>query len=104
MRVDDFNKEIDSIKRQVIEKYNPKEILLFGSVAKGIFREHSDIDLCIIMDTMNKRELLTNMYIDIESNIPFDLVLYTIEEWNNCINDKSSFAYSIINTGVKIYG
>lgn len=104
MGVDNFNKEIDSIKKQIIEKYNPKEIILFGSVAKGIFREHSDIDLCIIMDTMNKRELLINMYIDIESNIPFDLVLYTIEEWENCANDKSSFAYSIINTGVKIYG
>lgn len=104
MSVDDFNKEIDSIKKQIIEKYDPKEIILFGSVAKGTFREHSDIDLCIVMDTMHKRELLTNMYIDIESNIPFDLVLYTIEEWENCINDKSSFAYSIINTGVKIYG
>ena len=104
MSVNDFNKEIDSIKKQIIEKYYPKEIILFGSVAKGIFREHSDIDLCIIMDTTNKRELLTNMYVDIESNIPFDLVLYTIEEWNNCINDKSSFAYSTINTGVKIYG
>lgn len=103
MSANNFNKEIDYIKKQVIEKYNPKEIILFGSVAKGIFREHSDIDLCIIMDTMNKRELLTNMYIDIESNIPFDLVLYTIEEWKNCINDKSSFAYAIINTGVKIY-
>ena len=56
------------------------------------------------MDTTNKRELLTNMYIDIESNIPFDLVLYTIEEWENCVNDKSCFAYSIVNTGVKIYG
>ena len=104
MNVNDFNREIDSIKNQIIEKYNPKEIILFGSVAKEIFREHSDIDLCIIMDTTNKRELLTNMYIDIESNIPFDLVLYTSEEWENCVNDKSCFAYSIINTGVKIYG
>lgn len=104
MSIDDFNKETDSIKKQIIEKYNPKEIILFGSVAKGLFREHSDIDLCIIMDTTNKRELLTNLYIDIESNIPFDLVLYTIEEWENCKNDKSSFAYSIVNTGVKIYG
>ncbi|NFG60736.1 nucleotidyltransferase domain-containing protein [Clostridium sp. CMCC3677] len=104
MNVNSFNKEIDYIKKQVIEKFNPKEIILFGSVAKGIFREDSDIDLCIIKDTINKRELLTNMYVNIESNIPFDLVLYTNEEWNNCINDKSSFAYSIINTGVKIYG
>ncbi|WP_243155974.1 nucleotidyltransferase domain-containing protein [Clostridium sp. C2-6-12] len=104
MSINDFNKEIDYIKKQVIEKYNPKEIILFGSLAKGTFRENSDIDICIIMDVANKRDLLTNMYIEIESNIPFDLVLYTSQEWDNCVNDKSSFAYSIINTGVKIYG
>ena len=104
MSINSFDKEIDYIKKQLIEKFNPKEIILFGSVAKGIFRDDSDIDLCIIINTINKRELLTNMYVDIESNIPFDLVLYTIDEWNNCINDTSSFAYSIIKTGVKIYG
>jgi uncharacterized protein len=104
MSIESFNEEIDYIKKQLIEKFSPKEIILFGSVAKGIFREDSDIDLCIIADTTNKRQSLTNMYVNIESNIPFDLVLYTIDEWNNCINDKSSFAYSIINTGVKIYG
>ena len=38
MNVNDFNREIDSIKNQIIEKYNPKEIILFGSVAKEIFR------------------------------------------------------------------
>ena len=104
MGIDNFNKELDFIKKQVIEKYNPRSIILFGSLAKGIFREDSDIDLCIIKDTINKRELLTDMYINIDSNIPFDLVLYTVDEWSDCINDKSSFAYSIINTGVKIYG
>ncbi len=104
MSIESFNEEIDYIKKQLIEKFSPKEIILFGSVAKGIFREDSDIDLCTIADITNKRQSLTNMYVNIESNIPFDLVLYTIDEWNNCINDKSSFAYSIINTGVKIYG
>ncbi|WP_243129267.1 nucleotidyltransferase domain-containing protein [Hathewaya massiliensis] len=44
--------------------------MLFGSVAKGTFRKDSDIDLCIIKDTL----------------------------------DKSNFAHSINNTGVKIYG
>ena len=102
--MDNFNIEVDNIKKQIIEKYDPKEIILFGSVAKGIFKVNSDIDLCVIKDTKDKRNLLAEMYIYIDSRIPFDLVLYTSEEWNKCVKDKSSFAYIIYNTGVKIYG
>ena len=47
--------EVDYIKNQIVEKYSPEKIILFGSVAKGIFRDSSDIDLCIIKDTNNKR-------------------------------------------------
>lgn len=102
--MDKFNIEVDNIKKQIIEKYDPKEIILFGSVAKGIFKVNSDIDLCVIKDTKDKKNLLAEMYIYIDSRIPFDLVLYTSEEWNKCVNDKNSFAYIINNTGVKIYG
>ncbi|MCT8978553.1 nucleotidyltransferase domain-containing protein [Clostridium sp. CX1] len=73
-------------------------------VAKGIFKADSDIDLCIIKNTNNKRHLLAEMYVEIESSIPFDLILYTEAEWDECVDDKNSFAYVINNTGVKIYG
>ena len=99
-----FDEEVNNITNQIVKKYDPKRIILFGSLAKGIFKPSSDIDLCIIKDTDDKRKLLTDMYVCIESKIPFDLVLYTSEEWCNCMNDKNSFAYIINNTGVKIYG
>lgn len=99
-----FHIELENIKKQIIENYQPKEIILFGSMAKGVFKDNSDIDLCIIKDTDDKKNLLTEMYVNIDSSIPFDLVLYTVEEWNKCVYDKSSFAYVINSTGVKIYG
>lgn len=99
-----YNMELQHIKEQIVEDYEPKAIILFGSVAKGVFKANSDIDLCVIKDTSDKRKLLTQMYVGIDSSIPFDLVLYTTEEWNKCADDKNSFAYIIKNTGVKIYG
>ncbi|KOA21346.1 nucleotidyltransferase domain protein [Clostridium homopropionicum DSM 5847] len=99
-----INMELENIKKQIIEKYEPREIILFGSVAKGTFKANSDIDLCIIKDTNDKKRLLTEMYINIDSSVPFDLVLYTVEEWNKCIADKNCFAYIIKSTGVKLYG
>lgn len=102
--MESLDKELEHIKEQIVESYEPKEIILFGSVAKGVFTVNSDIDLCIIKDTNDKKNLLTEMYVGIDSSVPFDLVLYTIEEWNKCMDDKNSFAYIIKNTGVKIYG
>lgn len=85
-------------------KIHPSKVILFGSVAKGIFKETSEIDLCVVQDTDNKRKWLTDMYVENESEISFDIILYINEEWNECIKDTVAFAYQINNTGVTIYG
>jgi uncharacterized protein len=99
-----IKEEIDSIKEQIVTKYNPSKIILFGSQTKGTATRKSDIDICIIKDAEDKRKLLIDMYINIESNRPFDLLLYTEDEWKHCIDDSTSFAYLINKKGIKIYG
>jgi len=47
MKTTDFLKEIESIKNQLIEKYKPEKIFLFGSAAWGK-GEINGIDLLII--------------------------------------------------------
>ena len=96
--------EINLIKEQIVSRYAPSKIILFGSQAKGVATRKSDIDLCIVKDTENKRELLIDMYLSIESSKPFDLLLYTESEWNQCVNDTTSFAYLINKKGAVIYG
>jgi predicted nucleotidyltransferase len=44
----DIQKEIDTIKEQIIKKYKPDKIILFGSAARGDFNLDSDVDLLII--------------------------------------------------------
>lgn len=87
--------EVDFIKKQIMTNYKPAKIILFGLHAKGTATAKSDIDLCIIKDTDNKRKLLPDMYLNIENAKPFDLLLYTEAEWNECLNDSSSSAYLI---------
>ncbi|PNT90659.1 nucleotidyltransferase domain-containing protein [Clostridium thermosuccinogenes] len=102
--MDALTNEINLIKEQIVSLYNPSKIILFGSQAKGTATIKSDIDLCVVKDTENKRELLADMYLNIESSIPFDLLLYTEAEWNQCVNDTTSFAYLIDKKGTVIYG
>ena len=68
--------KLNAIREQVIQLCDPQKILLFGSQAKGTATAKSDIDLCIIVSTNDKRSLLTDLYCDTESDTPIDFLLY----------------------------
>lgn len=93
---------LNSLVRQ-LEAFDPEKILLFGSFATVDFKQGvSDIDLCIIAATKDKRETLSTMYTVIHSDFPVDILLYTPEEWARCIQDPFSFAYHISTTGMML--
>ena len=95
---------LNAIREQVVRLCDPQKILLFGSQAKGTATEKSDIDLCVIAATENKRSLLTDLYCDTQSDIPIDFLLYTPEEWERCVADSQSFAHKLNREGVVLYG
>ena len=83
---------------------HPNKLLLFGSQAKNTAGRFSDINLCVVVEVTNTRKLLADMYLNIESDVPFDLLLYSPDEWERCIADQTSFAYQIVKKGVMLYG
>lgn len=99
-----YLKEIEKIKSQIIDKFNPSKIIVFGSVAKGVIHKGSDIDLCIVMDYNNKREILEKLYLEVDTDLPVDFVLYTNDEWEKYKNDTTTFASIIHKSGRIIYG
>ena len=96
--------KLNAIREQVIRLCAPEKILLFGSQAKGKKKKKSDIDLCVIASTKDKRSLLTDLYCDTESDTPIDFLLYTPEEWEHSVADSQSFARKLNREGVVLYG
>lgn len=96
--------EIKKITSQIINIYNPQKLIMFGSQAKNTANNESDIDLCLVIKTSDKRNLLTDMYLNIDCDKPFDLLLYTPDEWKECVLDHMSFAYVINKEGIVLYG
>src|SRR4030042_5083009 len=81
MNTSDNLNEIENIKNQLIEKYRPEKIILFGSAAWGK-GEINDIDLFII-----KRDVayyggdrLLEIYGLIKANAAVDYIVYKPEE------------------------
>lgn len=99
-----FIEEIEDIKKQIIIKYSPSKIILFGSCARGIAKENSDIDLCVICQYENKKDKLMDMLTSIECNRDVDFIIYRPEEWEKYIEDSGTFASLIKREGVILYG
>lgn len=102
---DKYKKEIEYIKLQIIEKYNPEKIILFGSLARCKYGEGNDIDLLIIQDNVKDKLAVTNSYYkEIDYNIPADFIITTPEGFKNGIEDVSNvFARNIVEEGVVLY-
>lgn len=99
-----FKDEIENIKKQIVEKYDPIKIILFGSCASGCAKKNSDIDLCIICNYKDKKEILMDMLMNIQYERDVDFILYRPEEWELYKKDTTTFANLINRKGVEIYG
>lgn len=96
--------EIEKIKNQLLEKYHPEDIILFGSCAKGRVTRKSDIDLCVIMDTDDRRKLLQEMLLELDYVLDLDIVIITPQMWETTKDNKATFANIINRTGVSLIG
>ncbi len=63
----DASIEIDNLAKQIVNMYSPEKVILFGSYSKNAAALKSDFDICIIIHTNDKRNLLTDMYLNIKS-------------------------------------
>lgn len=97
--------KINEIAQRIANKFNPERIILFGSYAKGTPDTGSDIDLLIIQDTdlpNHKRGLDIRLSL-IGTKMPFDILVYTSNEYEKEKNDKYSFLYSAIKYSKTLY-
>jgi uncharacterized protein len=102
----DFSREIEKITRQIIEKYKPERIILFGSAARGEFSSDSDADFLIIKrDTpLYGADRIRELSPLIDREIPLDLLVYRPEEFEERLNLGDPFLMSIIKEGKVLYG
>lgn len=99
-------KQVEYITKQIIDKYHPQKIILFGSAAWGEFTKDSDLDFLIIKkhtpyygrDRMKELEDL------IEYDLPVDLLVYRPDEFDERVKMGDPFIKLIILKGKVLYG
>ncbi len=76
-----LDKELKRVIRIIVREYNPKRIILFGSLASGSVHRWSDIDLAIVKDTSRRFiDRIGEVLRLTHPRVGFNVVIYTPRE------------------------
>jgi predicted nucleotidyltransferase len=99
-------KEIESITVQIVKKYKPDKIILFGSAAKGRATVDSDADFLIIKKNTPYygADRIRELSRLIDRKIAVDFLVYRTDELEKRLSMGDPFLRRIIKDGKVLYG
>ena len=105
LRQAELNKELSKIVDNIVQGYNPLEIILYGSLADGNnIHEFSDIDLVVIKDTEKSFYERLEEIVDIaQPDLAADILVYTPEEKIQAMKDNLFFQEEIVKKGKVLF-
>lgn len=106
MTMPNFLKRIESLKHQLVSKYAPEKIILFGSAARDDAAEVNDIDLFIVKDDVPLlgAERIRQLYRLMDTDLPVDYIVYRPAEVSERLSLGDPFIASIFKEGKVLYG
>jgi predicted nucleotidyltransferase len=107
-----MNEALKQIVKQ-LKPVDPYKIVLFGSQAKGIAKEDSDIDLMVILDNwlipktyaedIKRYVFIRTLLLNINAHYGMDVKVYSRAEFQDRKENGSFFIEEIEKTGIVIY-
>ena len=98
---------VRDITRRIVEFCRPEKVVLFGSLARGEAKDHSDIDLFVIWDAapdLSNRQRRVAIRRAIGAlRAPLDLLTLTPSEVEEATKDPRSFTSQIMQEGRTLY-
>ncbi len=95
---------IRSLARQIVDRFHPQKIILFGSYAYGQPRPESDIDLLVIMETPlreSQQALQIRQYL--KPLFGLDIIVYQPAKIEQRLAWGDFFLSEIIQKGIVLY-
>jgi len=102
-----YNSETWHYINKVIKKFDPKCIILYGSLARTDYNERSDIDLVIISDQFSSINPLERLACLIELNdmlAPIEPLGYTSKEFELMLKKRHATALFTLLEGIPLVG
>jgi len=106
MQEKEIRSEIRNIVDQIVEKYKPLKIILFGSAARGEYDKVNDLDFLIIKEDVPLLGIARMRELDelIDRNIAADMLVYRPHEFEERVRLDDPFIKTILREGRVLYG
>ncbi|MCC7187202.1 MAG: nucleotidyltransferase domain-containing protein [Anaerolineales bacterium] len=95
---------IDQVVEQIVEKFKPQKIILFGSYARGNPRPDSDVDMLVVMDTpLRDVQQAIQICQQIEYRFGLDLIVHTPKYLAERMKMGDWFLRDVVKEGKVLY-
>ena len=89
--------------RQIVEKFHPQRVILFGSHAYGTPDEGSDVDLLVVMPAKNELSQSIRIRQALWAPFPMDLFVVRPETLAKRLEWEDPYMVEIIDKGIVMY-
>ncbi|MBI1793105.1 MAG: nucleotidyltransferase domain-containing protein [Chloroflexi bacterium] len=95
---------INQVVKQIVEKFKPQKIILFGSYARGNPRPESDVDMLVVMNTkLRDTQQAIQICQQIEYRFGLDLIVHTPKYLAKRVKMGDFFLREVLKEGKVIY-
>ena len=95
---------IRAVVQQIVERFHPERVFLFGSYAHGRPTPDSDVDLLVVLDTpTSPLRCAAQISQAIDHPFPVDIVVMTPGEWAEYLDEGAIFPTQVSKKGLLLY-
>ncbi len=96
--------QIENVVKQITQRFQPEQIILFGSYAYGQPHPGSDVDMLVVLDTpLKETEQSVRICQEIDYHFGLDLIVRTPATLSKRLALGDPFLREIINQGTILY-
>jgi predicted nucleotidyltransferase len=89
--------------RRIAERFDPEQIIRFGSFAYGTPHEESDVDLLVVMPCYDEVNQSIRISLAFAPVFPLDLIVRTPKHWRRRLADGDCFLQEITIKGILLF-
>ena len=98
------NKIVKRFINLIINKFNLKKVIIFGSFARGDYHKGSDLDLIIVGEFKERFIDRIGKIMELnDTNLEIDAMVYTEEEFQKMIQERRPFIEQALEEGIVVY-
>lgn len=95
--------QLSALCFSILEICEAKKIILYGTKFTPDGHTVREVNLCLVVNG-DPLKTESKLYLELESDVVFNLLVYSEEEFERLEKDPTSYAHSIVTKGTVLHG